>query len=1250
MLEANSGNILHQIAGSIRKARELPEIFNASVSGIQRFLKVDRVKLYQFDEDGSGTVIAEARAGDRLPALLGLRFPAEDIPPTARQSFSRLRQCAIADVRTGRKTLVPLDPQLSSYQERVSDCHARYLEAMGVRSSLILPVFERSQLWGLLSVHHSEPRCYSPHEQQLLQLAIDQIAIAITQARLIERTQRTARYEAAIARIDRLLDEDLPGATLLENVLQESVAALDGSGGRLYLCAKATRESPQLYTCGDRISRIDLEALPDWEEGFRHHNPLTLDASPHPAPRTLTAQDWNQQPSLAFLRDAFADTPVRSLLVIPLQYQQQCVGYLSLFRRGYDLEVWWAGRNDRDRRQNLPRTSFEAWCEHHRDRARPWNGDECKFAHALGVHLYMAVVQRRVNAMLHYQVSHDPLTNLPNRILFDEQLSLALLEAQQQNLTLGVGFLDIDRFKAINDSFGHPVGDRLIVTLTRRIRNRLNPGDSIARWGGDELVFLFSDASCRDGIERAAERILDDLREPLELDGRELYITASFGLALYPEDGRDAAALIGRAETAMDWAKQQGRNNAQRYHPEMSGANADLLALEIDLRKAISNGEFCLHYQPQIDLGSGTIVGVEALVRWEHPTRGRISPDRFIPIAEENGSINALGEWVLRTACQQHRQWIEAGFISVRMAVNLSAHQLQQPDLVEQIAAILHETQMSPSNLELEITETAAVKNLDLTVLVLRQLREMGIHIAMDDFGTGYSCLSSIGQFPLDTLKIDRSFVRDLTHNATDAAIARTIIALGQGLSLIVLAEGVESHDQVEFLKSIHCDLAQGYLFSRPVPAAEMPDLFRHWSLSAGIEKVPIRLPHARADQRRRPPERRFALRQRMRDLERGQIALTRDRDRLQANYDALAQQHQRDRALVTLAQAVLAGQPFESLVRSVVADVRRHLCVTRAAIYRYDANGNLLPVAQDDADSSRSHALLVPDLRSLQTAATPDVLTLSGGDFSQLSADDAVVLAHHGVRACAIAPILTRDRIWGAIVLHQDRYERQWHADELTWLQQVAQLLTHAAPPLDAGIAVFCTRDRLTQVLDRDSFERRLRYDWERLSRLQQPLGLAIVRLSPPARSADGDHAIGDAHLRERLLPHLAEAWCQTLTRTGRFVARSDDLELVALLPYLDVERSREVAERLRERSQAVLNARLPQWAQRVSLQFGVASLVPQHDRSPQLLVRHARQHLSPPHPYDGGDRAQPLALNPSAFGSERYRPGDPSRDNREN
>ena len=432
---------------------------------------------------------------------------------------------------------------------------------------------------------------------------------------------------------------------------------------------------------------------------------------------------------------------------------------------------------------------------------------------------YMAVMQRRVENMIRHQASHDRLTGLPNRLLFEERLSLALAYAHQWGEMLAVMFLDLDRFKTINDTLGHASGDLLLQQVAQRLSKCLKQNDTIARWGGDEFTLILPQVQSAHDATKIAKRIIKALKTPFECNGQELHVTTSIGIALAPYDGEDAETLLKNADIAMYQVKQQGKNDFQLYAADMNTQALDQLVLANDLYRALNRGEFLLHYQPQVNLKTGQIVAVEALVRWQHPERGLVPPSQFIPLAEETGQINAIGEWVLQTACAQNRAWQEAGLPPIRVAVNLSARQFQQQNLVQSVDRVLAETGLEAQYLEVEITETIAMQDVKVTILVLEKLQAMGVYISIDDFGTGYSSLATLKQFPLNTLKIDQAFVKDLTTDAKDAALIRAIVALGHGLDLTVIAEGVETAEQQEFLRSVGCNAMQGYWFSKPLPA-----------------------------------------------------------------------------------------------------------------------------------------------------------------------------------------------------------------------------------------------------------------------------------------------------------------------------------------------------------------------------------------------------------------------------------------------
>ncbi len=431
-------------------------------------------------------------------------------------------------------------------------------------------------------------------------------------------------------------------------------------------------------------------------------------------------------------------------------------------------------------------------------------------------------------AKIRYQALHDLLTDLPNRVLFNERLADALKQASEFSEQLAVCFLDLDRFKTINDTLGHVIGDQLLQSVSERLTQSLREGDIIARWGGDEFTILLPKIRDAKDAANIQERILAALKPVFEIENHHLHISASIGIALYPVHGEDAETLIKHADVALYRAKSLGRNKYQFYNSAINSQATELLALENSLYHALERHEFTVYYQPEVNITTSKITKMEALLRWKHPELGLISPSKFIPLAEETGLIVPIGEWVLRTACTQTKYWQNLlGLSSLSIAVNLSARQFQQPNLVELIKQILTETQLQPECLELEITETIAMQNIELTIDILNQLNQMGVSISIDDFGTGYCSLSYLKNFPIHTLKIDRSFVRDLTTNTQDAAITTAIIALAHGLNLAVVAEGVETEEQRNVLKLMKCELMQGYLFSCAVSAEDATKLLQ---------------------------------------------------------------------------------------------------------------------------------------------------------------------------------------------------------------------------------------------------------------------------------------------------------------------------------------------------------------------------------------------------------------------------------------
>jgi diguanylate cyclase (GGDEF)-like protein len=434
--------------------------------------------------------------------------------------------------------------------------------------------------------------------------------------------------------------------------------------------------------------------------------------------------------------------------------------------------------------------------------------------------------RRKSKTRLGPAYQHDHLTGLPTRLYYDMRLGEALLRAKANGHVVAIIFLDLDGLKIVNHTFGHSMGDLLLQQVAKRLSSCVGEKGVLARLGGDEFL-VFMEVQQAEQAEALAHRIIENLHMSFKCEDEELHVITHVGVSLYPTDGERLETLLRNADTALYRAKEEGKNNYQLYTPAMSTEAERRVILEHGFRRALKRREFILYYQPQVDMESGHIVGAEALVRWQHPEFGLVGPVDFIPIAEKTGLIIPMGQWVLERACEQTKAWQKAGLQRLSIAVNLSARQFQQQDMVKMIAQVLKQTRLDPNYLELEITESYAMQNADFTIAVLRDLKKMGVRVSIDDFGTGYSSLSYLKQFPIDTLKIDRSFVRDLSAVTSDAAIAEAVIALAHSLKLVVVAEGVETREQLAILKRHGCDRMQGYLFSPPVPADQFEKLIK---------------------------------------------------------------------------------------------------------------------------------------------------------------------------------------------------------------------------------------------------------------------------------------------------------------------------------------------------------------------------------------------------------------------------------------
>ncbi|MGB6431307.1 MAG: EAL domain-containing protein [Candidatus Acidiferrales bacterium] len=432
-----------------------------------------------------------------------------------------------------------------------------------------------------------------------------------------------------------------------------------------------------------------------------------------------------------------------------------------------------------------------------------------------------------------HSAQHDFLTGLPNRLLLNDRVSRAIALAPRHGKKVAVLFLDLDGFKHINDSLGHPIGDQLLQSIAKRLVDCVRASDTVSRQGGDEFVVLLSAVDHAEGVAISAKRILQSVADAYSIGGHELHLTTCIGVSVYPDDGLDAETLIKNADTAMYQAKEHGRQRYQFFKPEMNVRAVERQSVEESLRRALERREFALHYQPMIDLRSGEITGAEALIRWTHPTRGLVSPAQFIPVAEDCGLILPIGNWVLREACKQARAWADSGLIATKMSVNISAVMFRDDHFLDGVFAILDQSGLDPKFLELELTESILMKRVGTTQSILANLRAKGVQVAVDDFGTGYSSLSYLTKFPIDSLKIDQSFIRQISTAPGENTIVTAIISMGRDLNLRVVAEGVETREELAFLQAHDCDEAQGYYFSRPVPADQFAKL-----LASGIPQA----------------------------------------------------------------------------------------------------------------------------------------------------------------------------------------------------------------------------------------------------------------------------------------------------------------------------------------------------------------------------------------------------------------------------
>ena len=674
----------------------------------------------------------------------------------------------------------------------------------GTRSGAALPLLKDGKSIGAIVFLSREIGAFSPELIALLQRLAENVSFALDnfdradeKARADEQKERLARMFAALSATNEAI---MRAGSRVE--LFELVCVAAASGG------KFTSTTIALANPGSDFLTIVAAAGPS-AETTRHARLSISDA--YPEGRGLSGIAFRtQQPCLS--NDYLTDPRVAAFHAIVQGDGARSGAAFPLIIRGLAVGVMIYMSTEPD----TFTPEFAGLLQR--------LADNVSFALE---NFERADEKTKADERIEYLASHDSLTKLPNRETFNELLRHAIEGASRHQRSLALLFIDLDRFKIINDSLGHDAGDMLLLEVANRLRGVLRASDVVARLGGDEFVVILEEIAERNDVERIAGHLLSALGRPMQLSGHECHATASIGIAMYPSDGLDAQTLTKNADMAMYLAKEDGKNAFRFFSKEIKAQSIERLTLESALRRALEREQFSLHYQPKIDMTSGQITGVEALLRWAHPELGLVSPAQFIPLAEETGLIVPIGRWVLKEACAQNMAWQRHGLRPVTIAVNLSPRQFADGQLLHDVDEALLASGMSPVLLQLEVTESMVMRNVPRAIRVLDAIQSRGIRLAIDDFGTGYSSMSLMKQFPIDTIKIDRSFVRDLADDSEDQAIAQAIISMGKALGMTVIAEGVETVEQRDFLRAHACDEMQGYLFSKPLPPRELAELLR---------------------------------------------------------------------------------------------------------------------------------------------------------------------------------------------------------------------------------------------------------------------------------------------------------------------------------------------------------------------------------------------------------------------------------------
>lgn len=661
------------------------------------------------------------------------------------------------------------------------------------------PLVYGGKVQGVLNLYVEEGHVKDENEVRVLEGAADILAGIVERKRVEARMEERLAVEEALARASELfITQEEPALNEVLGILAEAVGAdrayifiLKDDGARM----DNTHEwcSPSTTPWKDRLQDIDTSNFPWWMERIRSEDYISL-------------QDVDTlPPEAAAEKDIFRAESIRSILSVPIMGMDGVVnGFL-----GFDDT----------------------------SRPRAWSGEDIRLLKVMSSILTTHFAQQRAEETIRKMAYYDYLTGLPNRRLLLDRVEQVLSRGKWKRRLSALLFLDLDRFKFINDTLGHSAGDILLKVVAERLSGCLHDGDTVARLGGDEFTILLHELRVPEDILRVIKKVYSALEKPVDLGGHDVYITTSIGVSIYPYDGDQAAELLEKADTAMYRAKEEGRNTYRIYRPLMNERALHRLRTENMLRKAVDQDEFVLHYQPQVSLSTGKINALEALIRWDSPSSGLIPPAEFIPVAEETGLIVPIGKWVLEKACEQIKKFHQYGFTDLRIAVNISSCQFSQPEFTDEVKSVIEKTGLEPGSLELELTESVIMDNTEEVISTMAELKALGIRFTIDDFGTGYSSLSYLKRLPIDTLKVDKSFVQNIQASPDDESIVIAIIRLAHSLKHEVVAEGVETIEQIEFLKKLMCDNVQGYFFSKPLPEIGVLDLLKEGRTLCGEEE-----------------------------------------------------------------------------------------------------------------------------------------------------------------------------------------------------------------------------------------------------------------------------------------------------------------------------------------------------------------------------------------------------------------------------